>query len=198
MIVVVAVTSVSIIILSLWSEWGIVVVSSCNMLRLVEDLLLLFGVVWLWLWLWVVVVLGMLATLVGVVAVVWAREAAALRHVVEVAWRWTEHGWISLVELLKDFLTVLELHQGRLKALDGQEDFVSEVFIIDGSNCFLEDVVSELIIDKLLDNEIDSCLQIWLSSLIAKLVDNLEIVLRKGSFEDLLDVCFLSNVQALI
>ena len=53
----------------------------------------------------------------------------------------------------------------------------------------LEDIVSELIVDELLHDEAHSLLQVLgLLSLVAEFLDDLEVIIREGSLEDLINV----------
>ena len=61
---------------------------------------------------------------------------------------------------MEDFLAVLKLHQGRLEALNCVQDFIAEVFVLDLDQDLLNNIVSILVVNELLNYKIDPCLHV--------------------------------------
>jgi len=53
---------------------------------------------------------------------------------------------------------MLDLHERWLKRLDGVQDLLTKVIVAYNKQCFLKDVITKLIIDQFLNNEIHSSL----------------------------------------
>lgn len=86
---------------------------------------------------------------------------------------------------------MLQLHQRWLQRLDGEQDLSSELFTAHDFQGSLQDVVAELVVDKLLDDEVDSLLQVLrLLALVAELLYDLVIIIWEGTSEDLVDMWF--------
>lgn len=99
---------------------------------------------------------------------------------------------ILLWQLGEDFLAMLNLDQRGLQWLDGVEDLFLKQFVLNHIQGSLDHVVSELVVDELLDNKVDTSLQTLLLLVIAReLGDDLLIVLWESTFEDFVDVSLL-------
>lgn len=108
-------------------------------------------------------------------------------------------GWISLMELLENLLTMLQLNEWWLEGLDGVENLVSQVLILYNIKCSLENIVSELVVDEFLNNEVYSHLEVLrLWRLEPKLSDDLEIIIWEGTLEDLVDVRLFVTYSAWV
>jgi hypothetical protein len=97
---------------------------------------------------------------------------------------------------------MLELHQWWGKTFYGKENFFAQKVITDYQESFLENIVAKLVIDELLDNKVYSGLQVLrLLSSESKLLNKLLIIARKGTLEDLVNMCFsliwLLGIKAL-
>ena len=82
-----------------------------------------------------------------------------------------------------------------------QNLFLQEI-VLDDIQRSLDHIVSELVVDKLLDNKVDTSLETLLKlAVVLKLGYDLLIVLRKSALEDLVDVSLLLivtfRIQAL-
>lgn len=84
-------------------------------------------------------------------------------------------------------MTVLDLSQGWLEALDSIQYLVPEAGILDFHQDLLNHVVSVLVVDELLDDEVNSALKVLVGSEEGQLVQNLEVVVHECAFEDLFD-----------
>jgi len=72
-----------------------------------------------------------------------------------------------------------------------QNLFLQEI-VLDDIQRSLDHIVSELVVDKLLDNKVDTSLETLQKVLVVrKLGYDLLVVLRKSALEDLLDVSLL-------
>jgi hypothetical protein len=66
--------------------------------------------------------------------------------------------------------------------------------VADDKQCFLKDVITKLIVDQLLDDEIHSSLEIQrLSCLETKFLNYLMIIIWECTFEDLINMSFLNR-----
>lgn len=84
---------------------------------------------------------------------------------------------------------MLQLHQRWLQRLDGEQDLSSELLAAHDFQGSLQDVVAELVVDKLLDDEVDSLLEVLgLLALEAELLYDLVIIIWEGTSEDLVDM----------
>lgn len=84
---------------------------------------------------------------------------------------------------------MFELHERWLQRLDGVEYLLLQHIIIDDIQCFLKHIVTKLVIDELLHNKMDPSLEVLgLLGLVAKLLDNLLVVIWEFSFEYLVNV----------
>ena len=96
---------------------------------------------------------------------------------------------VGLVQFGYDLLAVLELHERGLQRLDGHQDLFPELVATHDFQGALQDVVAELIVDKLLHDEVNSLLEVLrLLCLVAKFFDDFVVVIWEGSLEDLVDV----------
>ena len=64
-----------------------------------------------------------------------------------------EDAWVLFLQLLNHLLSVIELQERWLQASDGVQDFHAQLLIGDGEECFLKNVVAELVVDEFLDDE---------------------------------------------
>ena len=81
---------------------------------------------------------------------------------------------------------MLDLHERRLESLDGVEDLVAQGVVFDLKEYLLDHVVAELIVNQFLNNEVHAGLCVFAVSHHLQLAQDLLVVLREGSLEDLL------------
>lgn len=99
--------------------------------------------------------------------------------------------WVGFLELLEHLLTVFQLHQRWLEGLDCVEDFLFQGFIADDEQSLLKHIVAELVVDKLLDDEVHSGLEVLgLLGLAAELFHDLLVIIWKVTFEYFVDMGF--------
>ena len=97
-------------------------------------------------------------------------------------------------EFRQYFLTVLHLHQRRLKTLDCVQNLFLQVVVLDGSQCFLENVVAKLVVDQALHDKVHSGLQ---SLRETESLYNLTVIILESPFENFVNVV-VSAVQAFL
>lgn len=106
----------------------------------------------------------------------------------------SENFGVLLREFCQNFLSVLHLHQGWLKAFDCVQNLFFQKFILNNSECLLQHIVAKLVVYQTLNDKVDS----WLQSLgVAQSLHQLAIVLIKGPLEYFVDMV-VSAVQAFL
>ena len=97
---------------------------------------------------------------------------------------------VALLQLLDHLLTVLQLHQRWLEILDGEKHFPTELIRSHDLNGSLEHIVTELVVNQSLDDEVDPNPHVLgILTLETELSDDLVVVsFGPSAFEDLVNV----------